>query len=76
MKRIDLLVDDTLYSQLKSLGGTLSTHIRIALYEYLQKLSKTNVSSSRSKRKEEYGSTRRRNLNTKETKQSYDHELW
>ena len=50
MKRINLLIDETMFSHFKQLPGTLTEHIRRAMYEYLQKLHKENTSSSASKR--------------------------
>ena len=50
MKRINFLIDDTMLSQLKSIPGTMTEHIRRAIYEYLQKLSALNASASQSKK--------------------------
>ena len=49
MNRINFLIDDVMLMQLKSLSGTMTEHIRRAIYEYLQKLSTQNVSASQSK---------------------------
>ena len=49
MNRINFLIDDVMLMQLKSLSGTMTEHIRRAIYEYLQKLSIQNVSASQSK---------------------------
>lgn len=51
MKRINLYIDDTMFSHFKNLPGTLSEHIRVAMYEYLQKLKEFNATASQSKRK-------------------------
>lgn len=52
MKRINFFIDETMLMQLKSLPGTLTEHIRRAIYEYLLNLQSQNVSASESKRKE------------------------
>jgi len=53
MKRINLFVDETVFDHYKKLPGTMTEHIRRAMYEYILKLSQVNVSASQSTRKEE-----------------------
>jgi len=52
MHRINLYIDDSMFKELKELPSTLSENVRQAIYEYLYKLNRDNVSSSESKRKE------------------------
>ena len=47
MKRLNLLVDDDLFIEFKSLPGTMSEHIKNAMREYLKSLY--SVSASKSK---------------------------
>jgi len=57
MKRINLFLDETEIEYLKRLPGTLTEHIRRAIYEYLQKLSTQNVSASQSRKEDKNGTT-------------------
>jgi hypothetical protein len=47
MKRINLLIDETMFDHLKSLPGTMTEHIRQAIYKYLLELSTQSMSSSK-----------------------------
>ena len=48
MKRINFFIDEQILERLTSLPGTLSEHIRQAIYDYLLKLQKQNISGSTS----------------------------
>ena len=50
MKRINFLIDEAMLEHLEALPGTLSQHLREALYQYLLKLQQQNVSQSLSKK--------------------------
>ena len=55
MRRINLYVDETELQYLKTLTGKLSTHIRIAISDYIKKLAREGISSSQSKGSEKDG---------------------
>ena len=50
LKRIDINIDELLLKNFKELPGTLTEHIRQAMYDYLKKINESNISSSRSER--------------------------
>jgi hypothetical protein len=50
MKQIHFYIDEGMLEHLEALPGTLSQHIREALYQYLLKLSQQSVSSSKSEK--------------------------
>ena len=52
MIRINFLIDESTYSFLKSLPGTMTEHIRRAIDEYIKKIRKAQkVSASQSERR-------------------------
>lgn len=55
MQRINLYVDETELQYLKTLPGKFSTHIRIAISDYIKKLAYEGISASKSKVGEENG---------------------
>lgn len=55
MKRINLYIEDVTYINLKGLPGTMTEHIKRAIYDYIKNLYKVNVSASESKRGDENG---------------------
>jgi len=55
LRRFDFFINEEQVKLLKNLPGNVSEHIRRAIYEYLQKLSEANVSSSASKRGDKNG---------------------
>ena len=55
MVRFNFLIDEAMLEHLEALPGTVTEHIRQALYDYLLKLQAHNVSASQSTRKEGNG---------------------
>ena len=53
MRRVDLYLDDSLFIKLKSLPGTISEHVRIAVKKYLDEMYQVNISASKSRKEEE-----------------------
>lgn len=53
MRRLNLFVDEDTFIQLKSLPGTMTEHIKLAIRDYLKDLYKVSASASQSLRKEE-----------------------
>ena len=49
LKRIDINIDELLLKNFRELPGTLTEHIRQAMYDYLKKIEESRISSSRSK---------------------------
>jgi len=50
MKQLHFLIDETILEHLKSLPGTVTEHIRQAIWEYLRKIHTESVSTSLSKK--------------------------
>ena len=48
MVRFNFLIDEGMLEHLKSLPGTVTEHIRQAIYDYLQKMHVINSASSES----------------------------
>ena len=53
MRRLNLFIDDETFIKLKTLPGTMTEHIKIAIRDYLKDLYKVSASASQSQRKEE-----------------------
>lgn len=53
MKRIDFYVDDPLFIKLKSLPGTISEHLRVAVKKYLDEMYQVNISASQSRKEDQ-----------------------
>ena len=52
MVRFNFFIDEAMLEHLEVLPGTVTEHIRQALYDYLLKLQTHNASASQSTRKE------------------------
>jgi len=55
MKQIHFYIDEGMLEHLNVIPGTLSQHIREALYQYLLKIQQQSVSASKSKGDDENG---------------------
>jgi len=54
MKQFHFLIDEAMLEHLQALGGSVTAHIRQALWEYLRRVQKEGVASSLSKKGDTY----------------------